>query len=61
MRISCCTTAGLKLIVLGTKSCGKTSLVQSLSDSQSRLTLSDEDTIMCDISSIELKTQDMGM
>ena len=52
---------GLKLIVLGTKSCGKTSLVQSLSDSQSRLTLSDEDTIMGDISSIELKTQDMGM
>lgn len=45
---------GLKLIVLGQKSSGKTSLVQSLADGQSRITSPDEATVMCDVSSIDL-------
>ena len=41
-------------MVLGPKSSGKTSLVQTLADGQSRLTLPDEATVMCDVSSTEL-------
>lgn len=47
-------------MVLGPKSSGKTSIVQSLADGQSRLTLSDESTVMCDVSSLELTSQSNG-
>lgn len=51
---------GVKVMVLGPKSSGKTSMVQTLTDGQSRLTLSDEATAMCDISSTELTYRSEG-
>lgn len=50
------TISGLKVIVLGPKGSGKTSFVQSMTDNHPRLTMDDEATKMCSISSIDLCT-----
>lgn len=60
--LSCsASVSGMKVFVIGAKSSGKSSLIQTLADEQPRLTLSDESTDMCEISTIDMTTTVEGL